>query len=334
MIMPAAQGKPSDMYSVEIHTPISMNEHFSVMCYLFVKSVAENAGLPGDWRVIYTVSGDSNLSLESSQFAWARDYPVEFQPVDPELWKAMGYVGTGLQGITTPHTADAVLYMDADMIVTGSLADVTRQVAGDHAIFGWPAWFSGDLPFHRLFEAAGIPNAENFRIVLTDDGADYADPWWPPYFNFGFIGVSRDLANHMARTFPRDQVFVMEHFENYFAGQVALALNIARNRYPYRILDERYNVGSDHPVALAHYERKLGRPMYPSAIANEDPRVMHYCFPTPTLEKKRDMQDWNALRRFVERPGLAGSEKVIQDALRKLDLFSPRDSYQRACGVG
>lgn len=306
------------MYSVEIHTPISMNEHFSVMCHLFVKSVAANACFPGDWRVVYTVSGDSELSPESPQFAWARDYPVEFQSVEPRLWTAMGYVGTGLQSITTPHTADAVLYMDADMIVTGSLADVAGRIAGDHAIHGWPAWFSGDLPFHRLFDAAGIPDAGKYRIVLTDEGADYNDPWWPRYFNFGFVGVSRDLSNEMARTFPDDQVFVMEHFENYFAGQVALALNIVRNDYPYRILDERYNVGSDHPAALAHYEKKLGRPMFPSAIADADPRVMHYCFPTPTLQKQRDMGDWTAFRRFLGRPGLAGSEKVIQDALRKL----------------
>src|SRR5262245_38023362 len=136
MIRPAAINKTSGMASVEIHTPISMNEHFSVMCHLFVKSIAENAQLPGDWRVVYTVSGDSELSPDSPQFAWARYYPVEFQSVDPELWKAMGYVGTGLQAIITPHTADVVLYMDADMIVTGSLAEIAEQIAGDHAIFG------------------------------------------------------------------------------------------------------------------------------------------------------------------------------------------------------
>ena len=58
--------------------------------------------------------------------------------------------------------------------------------------------------------------------------------------------------------------------------------------------------------------------MYPSAIANEDPRVMHYCFPTPTLQKKTGHARLECLTSFVNRPGLVGSEKVIQDALKKL----------------
>ena len=318
------------MYSVEIHTPITMNENFSVMCYLLVKSLAENAQFPGDWKIVFTVSLDSDLTVNSPQFQWAKDYPVEFQYVEKKLWDELGYIGTGTQCVTNEHQADVVLYIDADIVVMGSLAKVTEQIAKTNAVFGWPAWFSNDTPFNELFRAAGIKTDKNYKIKLLEDSADFNDPDWPPYFNFGFIGVGKDLANEMRQTFPIDQQFVMEHFENYFAGQVALALNIARNQYEYRVIDERYNVGSDHPVALAHYEKKLGRKMLPSAIANDDPRVLHYCFPTPTLRKKRDMASWGALRHFMNQPDLAGFELLLQQAIRKLDVFIVEDPYNEA----
>ena len=315
------------MYSVEIHTPITMNEHFSVMCYLLVKSIAENAQFPGNWKVVFTVSLDSDLTVNSPQFQWAKDYPVEFQHVEQKLWDQMGYIGTGTQCITNEHQADVVLYMDADVVVMGSLSEVTDQIANTNAIFGWPAWFSNDAPFNEIFRAAGIKTDKNYKLKLLKDSADFNDPDWPPYFNFGFIGVSKQLANEMRETFPVDQQFIMDNFEDYFAGQVALALNIVRNQYEYRIIDERYNVGSDHPIALAHYEKKLGRKMLPSAIANDDPRVLHYCFPTPTLRKKRDMANWHALCLFLDQSNLVGFELYLQQTILKLGIFNADHPY-------
>ena len=48
----------------------------------------------------------------------------------------------------------------------------------------------------------------------------------------------RELANRMRDTFPIDQAFGARHYPNYFSGQVALALNIARNGYPCEPIDD------------------------------------------------------------------------------------------------
>jgi hypothetical protein len=65
--------------------------------------------------------------------------------------------------------------------------------------------------------------------------------------------------------------------------------------------------------------------MFPSAPAVEDPRVLHYCFPTPTLRKQRDMANWESLQAFLDRPGLAGFEYDLQHTIRLLDLGARRD---------
>jgi hypothetical protein len=317
------------MVSVEIRTPISMNEHFSIMAYLLVRSLHRNAGLPGDWRVVFTVSRDSVLGPDAPQFRWAKDFPVEFEWVEQRLWDEMGHVGTGTQCMLSEHTADVVLYMDADVVVRGSLSELVHRVARSNAVHGWPAWFSGNAPFDEIFRAAGIESPVPFRLILTDEGADIRDPGWPFYFNFGFIGVPRDLANRMRETFLVDQAFVAQRYPNYFSGQVALALNIARNKYACEPIDERYNVGSDHPVALEHYEKTLGRQMIPSAPAIHDPRVLHYCFPTPSLDKRRDMATWGSLMAFLDSPGLAGFEYDLQETIRRLDLRNLNDEYSR-----
>ncbi len=85
------------MTTTEVHVPISLNETFAVMGCVLVRSIAANAKLPGDWKVVFTCSRDSTLLPSSPLFAWADEYPAEFRWVDPSLWDRFGYHGTGLQ---------------------------------------------------------------------------------------------------------------------------------------------------------------------------------------------------------------------------------------------
>ena len=306
------------MPSVAIHVPITMNEHFSVMLNLLVRSLAKNAELPPDWRIIVTVSRDSDLTLQSECYRWVEDYPIEFRMLDQGLWDRLKYDGHAPQQLNYELTADVVLFMDADTLVVNSLRSLIDVISNTNAVCGWPAWFSPPLDFDELFQRAGIKNPE-YKLKYSGYGIDFMLPKWaPPYFNFGCVGMPGSLANEMGKTFLHDLEFVMDNFPNYFASQVALALNIVRNGYDYYELDERYNVGTgdidppkfQEPEALMLYKKSMA--------VMADPRVLHYCVNTESFQKTRDMATWDSVRLFLEKPGLKDVQLILQNTIKEL----------------
>ncbi|MGJ0394720.1 MAG: hypothetical protein ACR65U_00605 [Methylocystis sp.] len=309
--------------NTEIHVPISLNANFANMSYFLVKSIAANAALPGDWRVVFTVSRDTDWDLDHPNLAWAKAYPVEFRWVDQAHWDALPtgvhqYISTILQRQTYEFKSDVVLFMDADTVVYGPLTELAREVATSDMIFGWPAWQPPGVDLNEVIVARGCA-LRDWGVTYSGYGLAFLSPKsCPPYFNFGFIAMSNGVARRAARDYPPELDFVVANYPDWFATQIALCLMILRNNYAFRILDMRYNFGNgDFPGQI------LAGPEADAAFARaialyEDVRVVHYCAATEAFNKSRDMGSWERITRFCEREGLVSGNALLQKAFKKL----------------
>lgn len=310
------------MPTTAIHVPMSLNRQFATQTQLLVRSVAERARLPGDWRVVLTVSRDTEHALDTPLMAWTRDFPVSLCWVDEYWWQRYHWAGTGLQMQLHEHDADVVLFMDADTVVTGPLDDLVRSVAADPAWAAWPAWQPpAKLDLDAVLQACGLPNAER-TLTYSGFGLAFASPrHCPPYFNLGFVAVEGALARAMSRTIGADFEEVATRFRNWYSSQVAVCVNILRHGYPYRALDMRYNLSNgDWDAAQVPAFAGIDNAAIVAAAraAVGDPRVLHYCVQTEHFSRTRDMDGLDAVRAFCGRAGLGDGSVRLQRALRPL----------------
>ena len=319
------------MPTTEIHVPISLNRQFATQTMLLVRSIAERAQLPGDWRVVLTVSRDTEHTLDTSLMGWTRDHRVELRWVEERWWQRYHWAGTGLQMQLHAHDADVVLFMDADTVVVGPLTELVESVAADPAWAAWPAWQPPvGLDLDAALLACGISDAKR-DLSYSGFGLAFAAPrHCPPYFNLGFVAVEGELARAMAQTIAADFEDVAARFRNWYSSQVAACVNILRHRYPYRALDMRYNLsngdwdgapeprfdGVDESAAAA-----IADALRAARAAVADPRVLHYCVQSAHFSRARDMDGLDNLRAFCQRKGVDGGSARLQRAL--LPLIAP-----------
>ncbi|MDH3412959.1 MAG: hypothetical protein OEM98_10770 [Gammaproteobacteria bacterium] len=283
------------------------------MSHALVRSLAAKAAFPGDWQVVFTVGLDTDQDLKSPMLAWAKDYPVEFRWVERDLFDAYGHVGTRLQCIQHEHLADAVLIMDADVLATGSLAELIEQVATSDAVVGRPAWRPPpDVDLVEFLRGSGLP-AHGYGLTYQGHGIVPSLPReCPPYLNFGHIALSRDIARHMARTFGEDVTFVEKNYRSYFNDQLALCLNVARNRYRCLPMDLKYNMGNGAAAPLAIVATLEAAVAYAQRLnAMLDRRVIHYCNTSADFDKARDLDGWDRLQAFCDRTDVRGVGNVL-----------------------
>ena len=306
------------MVSTEIHVPISLNPNFAHMIYLLVKSIAANAKLPGDWRVVFTVSRDTAWDFDHPELAWAKDFAVEFRWVDQTQWESQQWLATAIQRHTYDFTTDVILFMDADTAVHGPLTELVLETATSDAIAGWPAWQPPGINLTDVLMKRGCALSD-WGLTYSGYGLTFLSPKsCPPYFNLGFIAVSKATAQRLARDVPQDWHFVRTYYPDWFGCQIALCLSIVRNNYAYRALDMRYNLGNGDlgepilsgPEADAAFARALA--------SYRDPRILHYCVPTEAFQKSRDMGSWDRIRQFCEMEGLGEGNAILQATFKRL----------------
>ena len=307
------------MVTTEIHVPISLNPTFAHMSYFLVKSLAANANFPGDWRVVFTVSRDTDWDLSHPELAWARDYPVEFKWVDQAQWDQREFFATIEQRHTYDFNADVVLFMDADIVVVGSLSELVLETAGSNAIAGWPAWQPPPSDLSEVLLARGC-NLSEWGLTYSGYGLAFLSPKsCPPYFNFGFIAMSGAIAQRISRDFMEDLHYFYAHYDDWFGCQIALCLTIVRKDYAYQALDMRYNLGNGSLADLPDLASPEADAAYARLLASaQDPRVLHYCVRTEPFYKFPTMGSWDQITRFCEMEGLGEGNTLLQETFRSL----------------
>lgn len=303
--------------SIEIHVPISLNRHFSTMCHLLVLSLATTARLPGDYRIIFTVSRDTEDGFDSPLFSWTKDHPVEFRWVNRELFDAYRYGGTALQRHLWDFTADVVLFLDADVVAVGPLTEVVEAVRVAGCVLGRTAW----APPPRT-DLAGVLarqglSAIGHGLTYAGYGVDFVSPRHsPPYYNFGFVAMPKAVADSMRKTIADDIGFVYSNYDDFFNPQIVLCSNILRCGYPFGSLDIKFNMGNgDFPRFRFHGDEDAAVHYRRAVSCQEDPRLIHYCVGTPDFAKAADMDGWDRLRAFCARNDLGVGTALLRDGI-------------------
>ena len=313
--------------SAEIHVPASPNPRYANMLFFLAASLARNAGLPGPWTLVVALGRDGSLTPDSPELAWARDLPVEFRPADAALWEAFGaeakrrqrpdhvHNATILRQLDQPYAADVVLFLDADTVVTRSLAPLIAEVEAGDLLAAKPAWQPPDIDLDAMLGRAGL-RFDGPPITYSGWGWSFLAPKHaPPYLNSGVTVCSNRTANLLQRDLARDFAWIDEQYLGRYGWQVAQCLTIVRNRIACLSLDERYNIGigAPAPSILPGAEGALL-----DALGEEqarDARVIHYCTPARHFVRNRTMGDDALLRAFLDEANLDEGERMLQSAL-------------------
>lgn len=318
------------MTTTAIYVPVSLNRQFATQMHLLCRSLRRNACFPGEWKVIFTVSRDASIALDSPQMAWASRFPVEFRWVDETMWRQHGWVGTSHQQSMYNFDTDVVLYMDADTVAVGSLAELVEQSAAADEYAAWPAWQPpADVDIERLLSELGFP-PQDYGLRYSGYGLSFLESHnCPPYFNAGFVAMSGRLANQMALTYPGDFESVSRMTPSNYRTQIALAVNLLRNGYRYRALDMRYNLSNGDFDVVNPFDDPVADAAFRSARESiDDARVLHYCVQSEEFQRKRDLDGIPALRAFCSgTTGHSGTQRLRRELSRLLgknvELASP-----------
>jgi hypothetical protein len=289
------------------------------MARFLVQSIQRSADLPGPWKVIFTVSRDTAWDFHAPELSWARDYPVEFRWADERLWEKRGILGTCQQTMDYRYDSDVVLYLDADLIVVGSLREIVDEVSRADQVAAWPAWMPPpQVDLDAILQECGL-TYDSRDISYSGYAIDFMEPrFCPPYFNCAFVAASRNVAEKIGRTYASDMDFVCERHTTYLATQIAFCTSILRSGVSVRVLDERYNYG--------HAEwgkRPCSGPETDSAIERsnrcaQDIRVLHYSMSTEYFQKFRELASLDALRAFCDRTDVGEAHARLQRGFRRL----------------
>jgi len=314
--------------SVEIHVPVSLNEHFSHMMYFLTKSIDRFARLGSNYKIVFTVSLDSTIDPDSNLLLWARELPVEFRYCADLVWRDCKfradtwgralhvYTAPLLQQIAYDFESDVVIFMDTDTLVCGSLAEIVDRAARMEKIFGWPTWQPPSIDLMAAIRDRGCTQTE-FELTYSGYGWSFMEPKeCPPYFNFGFLVMNQKVARRLGQNLPVMLDFVFNNYYDVLECQVALCLAIIDGDLQYEALPEKYNYGNGDWSFPIHPQ--LGLCLYEQSMANfRNIRVLHYCAPSTQFKKSRDLATWDNVKAFCSNETVTDSNLFLRDMFRK-----------------
>jgi hypothetical protein len=284
------------------------------MLRYLTESLLANGGFPGAVKIVVWVSPDAPYRDLAAEQAWARRLDLEWRWVNPELFREHGYAATGtLVRLAGPFEADLVLLLDADVLVSGSLAAVIEDAWEHQRLLGTIAHLSpfsfglepplpNEPSWRRLFDAAGLPPPQlccqhSMWPLYAGLPRLVGDPeyrYCPPYFNFGFILAPRAQMQTLGATIERDVAAANQVFSTLFRGQLALTLALSRHRVAWRALGLEYNFPCTKPPAVfdeGTFERL------------DEVRVWHY-IDDAEISKYRDFEGPETVGRILQRSDL------------------------------
>jgi hypothetical protein len=281
------------------------------MLFFLIHSLADRAAFRGDWRVVVMQGRDGTITSDHPRLAWAKGFPVEFRQVPLPLWaefesesqrrKLPPYVynATVYAQLAEPFTSDAVLFIDADTVVTRPLDAVVDQVLAANCLAAKSAWQPPPIDIDAIIQHRGLAY-DGPPVEYSGYGWSFVEPrFGPPYVNGGFVLCSREMANRLQSDMRDDFRFVARHYPGHYIWQVAQCLTMIRQAIPLKCLDERFNfgIGPDAPPLLGgDAGAALQRAVNEQAA---DIRVLHYCTKTPHFQRDLVMSSDAALDAFL-----------------------------------
>jgi hypothetical protein len=294
--------------------PGSPNDAFFSQIAMFRIALDALGGMYKEARLV-AVFGDAAAPPE---------IPARWQPhfgritthfVAPELFLAKSYrAQSDARWQHLPDDCDIAVFTNADALLVRpideliSIVESAPGIAGSIAHYPFPQR-PGETPRQKwtalasTFLGRAIPFEYAYTLLTDADPAD--DRLCPFYINFGFVLVSRTVVESIGREYIDLAARVMPLLEKpYFAGQVALTLEVYRHSIKHHAVDIRYNFPND-PVAAR---------LYPDSAA--DVRVVHF-LRTDRFDRHRIFAERDQFNEFLALP-LDGVERLFQEHVRRL----------------
>ena len=289
---------------IEIRVPVSPSPEFALMLLVLHRSIRYRSAVP-DLTLKAIIGAEIGQQTAAHAFAgWISRY-MAVDLVDSAEFDHQGIHATANRRLTLGVDSDvaAVILMDADMIVCNSLApaldlDPEKPEIGGVIAHVPPKMTVAD--WGELFRVLDIPSpAMDCRYtgwpsmfppgLQTDESAAIA----PPYFNYGFIVLSRSAIESVRRCLLHSGDHYREALERLYPGsamfhsQIRLTLAITEIGIPYQTLGMRYNFPNDARLEALH----------PLELA--DARVIHLLRRSDAYDKQLIYRDFQSLQNFV-----------------------------------
>jgi len=257
---------------LEIHVPISPTEIFFNRIHYLAASLRLNGGPLSDSSIIVTIGDDSEPFDVAYKKEWSRNYNIEWKWVPRELFRKHSYFATRLYRFCHQFQSDAVLMLDADVVVAAPFDDLIERVISEERILGVPANKSPvsrtdkNFTWEKLFDAAGIKQNVPYVMEHSGYGVINNDPAFamsPPYFNFGVLPMPVNIARQMSPTIF-DELEIVTSMEKTFRAQMSITLSIVRNNIPWGVAPFKYNFVNNE-LYLQKYREDF-----------EDLRLLHF----------------------------------------------------------
>ncbi|HST43303.1 MAG TPA: hypothetical protein VLK58_27505 [Conexibacter sp.] len=261
----------------EVHVPIAPTPVFFLRVRMLAASLRRWSEF--DCSVVVTVSRDVEPYDLHAAEPWSRAAGVQWRWMSAEQYAEHGMYGTAMVRFTYDFTTPFVLMLDADVLCTGSLAELP-QLAGQ-GVAGVTAWVtpmleppvfrdgrerSGPDLWRDLFAHTGLddPPLEHehpsWRIM---GGSPEQHRWAPAYFNLGMLAGRAETMRTIGAVALEDMARVDAFVDTRFRCQLGLSISAGRTSTPLVSLPVRYNYPNsrwfwdahtdDHDVRILHY---------------------------------------------------------------------------------
>ena len=315
------------MPSLEVHVPISPTPMFLRQVWIQVQSFRRFGGnIAREAEFHVWVGADAPITDLKGAYPWFRDPAIHFHWVDASLFQKHQYYGTALARGDGDFQADLVMFLDADVLATGSLDEKLKEVLDNPAVVGFQAHMDPlddtgpDTGWVRLFAHLGL-RAPECTELPTGLGLlpDVRPHRLPVYWNLGGILGPNDLMHRLGENLIGELEGINDFLDTMFRCQIAVAVRLARIGLPCRQLDVRYNYPNHPTFDEVH-----------TAII-PDIRLLHYLSRGPGVNKHRDFDTPEHYDDLLRRPNLTGANLLLQQRLRALGPY-PGDPWRIRLG--
>jgi hypothetical protein len=158
-------------------------------------------------RIVVSVGDHASVDEIRSANAWSENFPVEWRPVDADLFRDQSYLATHNDRHFAPAEGDVIIMSDSDVCLVDRIDDVIARVGepGHRRIAGLQAHYSpfilvsaeeSENRWRRLFAAADLGEPP---LTLGYSGdRDGAMGRAPAYFNYGLVAFKRAAFDAIA----------------------------------------------------------------------------------------------------------------------------------------
>lgn len=296
--------------TLDVRIPLSPTPSFYNRACLIIKSLSEFY----DCAFTFYYTSPAGIELDDTINASTFTYEADV------LWRRMSdsvtaqwaltnnkFAGGIIERFRPPFHADHVLLLDADVICCKGfieLFDLPPAISAVPAHVGpfgtsnasvWSQLYAdfNVEPLPATHELTGYPFMTNNRYT-------------PAYFNTGVVFAPASVFETISDSFFRAVEFVRTNMDTYFIDQVALTLALAAHPdIAVNDLAVKYNFPND-PGFDDKYADQL-----------EQIKFLHFLRQGP-VDRERDFESDEAIRKLCVRPGLKGSNKVFRNRIAEL----------------